>query len=191
MHIFSNTVAAIALVTGLIGSAHADQAFVERHGVWSNYAYPKADNNNLPLCAAIDTWNAQFLSFKFDGQAFFMQVGKDSWNIPEGKMVTVNFQVDNAPPFTMNFVSMKNSTGGTLLSFTFNPDAVDDNTGALYLDEVWNVVRNGLQLHLGFPDGTEPNWSASLVGSTAALDSLKVCGQIINKATQPTQPTKM
>jgi hypothetical protein len=180
------TVAAVALFAA-VASAEADMHVTATYGAWR--VSEGLNDRGAPMCIAALLGADRAFLVKVQGDGFFLHTFKDGWQIPVGQSVDVTLQVDRAPP--MSFVgsglpASSHNFGGFEISIA--PDAVWPNTGRSMISELVNLLADGQQLHLYFPDGTEQPWEGSLTGSEAALIATRNCVGRIVTAAHPTQP---
>lgn len=171
--------AAVLLTATALTPAYADMKMVHQTGEWQTgvgYSF-----QGHPMCETGIDGPLQRehvmagLWFKWDTHmptVTAIQIFKEDWAIPEGTRVHVQLQIDYAPPRVYNAISYH----GDMVEIQLTANDHDALTGELSTQLLSNLLRNGLQLHVSFPDyGGEMGWTASLTGISAELAQYAQC----------------
>jgi hypothetical protein len=166
--------AALMATTSL---AHAKMLQWNSSGYWNNYAGTVEDGT--PSCAMGIKGTDRSLMVKYFGadKAYSVQVFKNTWRIPEGTEVTVEFGFDSDSFGTTTGIGLTRERLGAV-QFDIDDDSIGD-----FMSE----FRSGKKMWLKFPDGNETDWFAMLNGSKKAADAFGYCVSRM-KAHEPTQP---
>lgn len=175
---FKTLTAAAALLT-TIGSAHAHMQTTGQFGQWRTAA--GTNDQGIAMCSAglFGTDRAFVVKAQANASALGMHIYKRGWRIPVNQPVTVNLQIDNGPVFSLE---------------GYGHDASNvPGFGAVEIDvptEITDILMNGLQMRMSFPNGSEQSWQGSLTGAAAALNKMDECMKISWPHSQPapTQP---
>jgi hypothetical protein len=183
-------VSAVAVLPG-VADAKGMQIF-HRTGTWASYAGINDEGN--PMCMTSTIASADYsntrVHVKFDSSRptyLFLHLTKSTWDVPEGKSVRVELQVDNAPG------RLYKATGGDhLVQIRIDLDHTDPVTGEPSIQLLYNLLKSGSMLNIFFPDGSERPWRASLNGSGTELAQFANCIRTVKAASDnirnPTQP---
>lgn len=167
---------AIAILAGTV-AAKAASVPLYRSGFWT-VEYTASNDNGSPMCILSDDLGpSAYFALKFQlapQPALFGELGKMSWRIPKSRAISMEFQIDNDPPF--------------------NVSATGDGISLQWLgvgDGMRRFVRefkDGESMVVAFPDGDEPRWTISLDGSYKAADAFAACIANMPNTTQPYAP---
>jgi hypothetical protein len=157
------TLLAVALAAGVAVPAQSQVAVYYHVGAWDAFDGP--GDNGQPLCG-IGSRNpadgrAFSLRFQIGGDQMTFIAAKPGWNIPDGTHVQVVMQNGLEQPWTEQAVGK-----GERLQWTL------DRVNAQIFDDQF---RRAPSMTITFPSGSEPPWSLSLAGSTAASNAMGRC----------------
>jgi hypothetical protein len=184
------TVAALAVLTGVAVTAHADVHGTGGSGYWEEM---QGTNSVGSWTCGVSTQSpTSIFMLKMqsdaDGHMHF-DMGKQGWDIPIGQSITVVFQIDSAPSFTLRAIGDRTANGYSLIEVPIagtDPSPISGNK--LYVD-VLNLMRNGTRLRVSFPNGDEPDWTLWLNGFSGAMARMDTCiSRYFPRSTAPTQP---
>lgn len=171
------------LAAAMVAAGAAEAAITVYYHAGSWHAFSGTDSQNQIVCG-IGTENTSDgrrldLTFVIGGDTLFFQASKPSWSIPNGTQVPVVMQMTSGQPWN------EQATGnGTNLSWSMPRDQISP------FDQQFRATRS---MTLSFPSGSEPPWTVSLVGSTAADNTFARCITDLTRREQqqtagPTQP---
>ena len=164
-------IAGLAFTAALITPAYADWQY--KYGAWVNDFYAK-NSAGKSMCTASVYGKDRSFALKTDGQALWIHVSKNSWNFRAGIKTKISLNVDNAPGIDMAAETVKATNGASMIESTFDLDQVS-NTGKNLTAEFLEELQEGNELSIGFPGGSENDWSADLNGSRAAIHTFWNC----------------
>jgi hypothetical protein len=165
------------LAAAMVAAGAAEAAITVYYHAGSWHAFSGTDSQNQIICG-IGTENradgrSLDLTFVIGGDTLFFQASKPSWSIPNGTQVPVAMQIGPYQPWN------EQATGnGTMLSWSIPRDQISPFDGQF---------RAASSMTLGFPSGSEPPWTISLVGSTAADNTFARCITDLTHREQPQQ----
>jgi hypothetical protein len=180
---FKTTLWASALLIST-ATAYASTQVTGRFDAWTTYAGTATDGR--PICGASVQGNDRSFSIKYQDKSFFVHLKKRGWDIPEGTRITFTMQIDQAPIWRLNGKGHQ-SGGSSYIEFDFDSNETAPS-GEKTIVEFTNLIMNGLNVAFEFPNGSEPDWTASLRGSTPAMHAFGVCMKVLDDAAHPTQP---
>ncbi len=172
-----NLTGLVALMIAVSPAAALAQEQVYYHaGAWD--AFSGRNSSGGPVCGIGNTnpANGQRLSLQFDigGTDTVFSVSKPNWSIPDKTRLSVVLQVGLNTPWTPS------STGsGNIINWTLD---------RLAMQTFDHQFRTASSMTVTFPDGNEPPWTVSLVGSTAISDTLARCIRDLTQQVQAAQP---
>jgi hypothetical protein len=179
------TLATTALLATAAPAA-AQMRTTATYGAWSTAE--GVSTGGEPMCSASLLGADRSLFVKTGGELVYFHVFKDGWRIPVDQRVDVVMQVDNAPPISLIGYGLPeygpNVPGG--FDIEIHPDDIWEHSGRTLISEVVDLLKNGRNLRLSFPDGDEPPWEGSLSGSARALTAMISCrNRLLARLTQP------
>ena len=120
--------------------------------------------------------NTQHFSIRFDigGTDTTFSASKPDWTIPGDTHVTVVMQVGLNVPWTLQGIGHDHS-----IDWTLDPNAIQTFD---------RQFRGASSMTLTFPDGNEPPWALSLMGSTAISDTFGRCVRDLTRQVQANPP---
>jgi hypothetical protein len=152
-----------ALAAALIASAsvaHAQVQTFERSGGWS--AFAGSNDGGTPMCGmSIIGSNARHAMIKWQlgGSGIFVQLFKQSWNIPPGTKMPIVVQFDRATPFE----GVATHRDRTIIEVWLQ-NGSEEGTADIF----WRFMDQFMaadKMYFSFPGGSENSWVASMDGS--------------------------
>jgi hypothetical protein len=169
--------ASFLATSAFIPTAHADTHDTGHYGLWTTFAGTTVNGNQM--CGAGVFGGGKTFLIKAWGGFIFIQLMRDGWDLVEDKAITFDFQVDQAPVYTLRGLSHQgpdNKFG--ILEFQFNLKTTDptnlDHPDEPFVVTFFNLLENGNQITFTFP-GSEAPWFGSLVGSHDAITAFTDC----------------
>jgi hypothetical protein len=157
-------------------------------GYWTTFAGVATDGK--PICGMSTDWAvrgqtvARFLIKYFGRDEIVFHIGRAGWQVPSGQPVRVRIQIDQAPIMEVLSHGVAEETQGfSMLEFAIKRDEVWEATGKNATEEFVDLLANGREITISFPDGSEHSWVGQLAGSRTALQSFIACGTTIDAAT--------
>ena len=182
------TSTAVALCLGAT-TVQADMQTYSTTGYWSSAA--GTNDGGYSQCVSEVQFRAPEGAFglfmlKYDGghpDDLLVHIFKQDWNIPQNTQMRVALQVDSVS-------RMYEGIGyGKMVEIIIPANYKDPVTGEATWVFLSNILRNGVNLYISFPDGSEAAWHTPLNGSAAELGNLRYCMQkVFNAESSPSQP---
>ena len=159
---------AIALVLG--GQAHAagdDWHQLMTSGYWGTYV--GSDSRGQKMCE-VETRGERFMfMLKYASGKIFFHFFNVDWNIPGHRKVSVNVQIDTVP---MTVPMYGNDNTHVLEYMVPEGKRPDGQYWFLYLAD---LISEGTQMYVSFPEGSTPRWNINLMGSREAMKMFVRC----------------
>jgi hypothetical protein len=114
------------------------------------------------------------LGYDIGGTEMVFSASKPDWSIPDNTPVRVVMQVGLNTPWTMQGTGHEHGIDWTL------------DRSAMVMFE--RQFRSATSMTLTFPDGNEPPWTVSLIGSSAISDTFDRCVRDLTRQVQAAQP---
>jgi hypothetical protein len=183
-----HVLAAIAFAISTLLSSVAMAKAMGQWGTWS--AFEVLALSGRLMCGSQLSGRDRVLLLKYEAgtDVLTIHLVKNGWTIPRGQKMKIIMQVDRAPP-----MSLSGYGGGQLpvysdwgiVEITLGLDDIWSVTEKPQISEVINLLSSGKLVHFTFPDGDEPQWEGSLLGSRQALDAQARCIANLTRSTQP------
>jgi len=182
--IILRTAATAAMLLAVIPLAKGEVYHTGTYGHWTTFE-GTGDRGGY-VCGAAIFGSDRGLLLKAQEGTVYLQIFKDGWRIPVDQDVDVNVQVDRAPPMSFVGLGIEFPTGNNAIHVEIPPGAVWEASGRNLEMEFRKLMAQGREMHISFPHGTEPPWSASLTGSARALATFGRCEErLAKRSTQP------
>ncbi len=167
---------AAALIAASVGGAEAQQSevlFSHKHWEVSIVGW---DDGSVGCVAEVKAPGESFSIWTFPDGAVQLQFYSTAWEFGEGQTADLGVQIDRRAPWSL--------TGAELYQNSVLFYLPDDQSGVNFITE----VARGNRLYLRDADGTDVQ-NYSLSGSSASIQALVDCGDVITQKT-PGNPFK-
>jgi hypothetical protein len=169
----------IAALLGSVSSAAADIRFYASSGAWRAFAGTGA--KGTPMCGMTVIGDAGkrlvMVKWQLGKRAIFVQLTKESWNIPAGIEMPIEVRFDSGGPFTGTAESLSDNRQMIEVSI-----ANDDGDGSSNnLKSFMAQFMAAQKMIFSFPGGTEGDWFASMEGSRTIGAKFIECTNVYEK----------
>jgi len=157
---------AVTLVALAAGTAHADTSVIARAGAWQ--AFGGTSQDGTQVCGVSTSWpDDRYFGVKYykGDNTFTIQLGSPEWKVEDGAKQPIVMTVDRRSPWRGNATGMHFSDSAGLQF------EISRNQLAQFIEE----FRSGESLYLSFPGTTAADWTATLSGSDAVMNSFAAC----------------
>jgi hypothetical protein len=159
--------ALIAASAGVAGAQDSEVLFSHKHWQVSIVGW---DDGSVGCVAEVKAPGESFSIWTFPDGAVQLQFYSTAWNFGEGDTADLEVQIDRRAPW--------NLTGAELYQNSVLFYLPDDQSGVNFIGE----VARGNRLYLRDDDGSDVQ-NYSLAGSSASIQALIDCGDVIAKRT--------
>lgn len=156
------------LITCFCGAAQAQPQRTYSQGPWSVLRTVSDRGNAMCTLLYVFPSRDRYMSLKFTPARpndVMFQLARPSWNIPQGTSAGITFTFDNGRPWI-----------GMWDQFDAVGMAVDLSVNE-WTNTFARLFSTSSRIRFSFAQGNEQEWSASLAGSTRALDAFHACAR--------------